>query len=203
MTAARGRLVSIEGIDGAGKDTVLRLLRPRFPGVLFTAEPTRTWLGRTLRESLRSGADPLALAHLFLADHALHVARTVRPALSGGRDVVTNRYSDSRFAYQGATLRGRVPGDPVEWMREMHGPWSVWPDRTVLLVVEPREAVRRLAGRKGGRTPFEKAEFLGRVQENYLRLAEEEPGRVAVVPAGGPPGEVAGRVEAEVRKGLS
>ncbi len=203
MTAARGRLVAVEGIDGAGKDTVLRLLKPRFPGVLFTAEPTGGWLGKTVRESLRQKADPLALAHLFLADHALHVARTVRPALARGRAVVTNRYTDSRLAYQGVTLQGRVPGDPVEWLREAHNPWSIWPDRTVLLVLDPREAVRRLAGRKGGKTDFEKAEFLARVQENYLRLVREEPGRVLMVPAEGAPGEVARRVEAEVRKGLS
>ncbi|MEM3086008.1 MAG: dTMP kinase [Halobacteria archaeon] len=198
-----GRLVSIEGIDGAGKDTVLRLLRPRFHGALFTAEPTGGWLGRTIRESLRRHADPLALAHLFLADHALHLSRTVRPALARGLPVVTNRYSDSRLAYQGETLRGRVAGDPVEWLREAHRPWSVWPDRTVLLVLDPREAVRRLQGRRGGRTAFEKERFLRRVQENYLRVAEEEPGRVVAVPADGSPADVARRVEAEVRKGLS
>lgn len=199
----RGKLVSLEGIDGAGKDTVLRLLKPRFPGALFTAEPTRGWLGRTVRESLRENADPLALAHLFLADHALHVARTVRPALERGQPVVTNRYTDSRLAYQGATLRGRVPRDPVAWLREVHHPWSIWPDRTVLLVLDPREAVQRLSGRKGGKTTFEKVEFLARVQENYLRVAREEPGRVVTVPAEGSRGEVARRVEAEVRKGLS
>ena len=203
MGTVPGRLVSIEGIDGAGKDTVLRLLRPRFPEVLFTAEPTRGWLGRTIRESLRGGADPLALAHLFLADHALHVARMVRPALARGRGVVTNRYTDSRLAYQGATLGGRVPGDPVAWLREAHEPWTLWPDRTVLLVLDPREAVRRLAGRRGGRTAFEKVEFLRRVQANYLRVAEEEPGRVVAIDADGPREEVARQVEAEIRKCLS
>lgn len=201
MTLSRGRLVSIEGIDGAGKDTVLRRLRPRFPGALFTAEPTRGWLGETIRESLQ--ADPLALAHLFLADHALHIARTVRPALVRGRAVVSNRYTDSRLAYQGAALGGRVPGDPVAWLREAHRPWTVWPDRTVLLVLDPREAVRRLAGRRGGRTAFENVEFLRQVQANYLRVAEEEPGRVVAVDAEGGLGEVARRVEAEMRKCLS
>lgn len=200
--AHRGKLVSIEGIDGAGKDTVLRFLKPRFPGVLFTAEPTGGPLGRAIRESLRQRADPLALAHLFLADHALHVARTVRPALERGRPVVTNRYTDSRLAYQGVTLRGRVPGDPVEWLREAHNPWSIWPDRTVLLVLDPEEAVGRLARRKGGKTDFEKAEFLARVQENYLRVAREESGRVVPISAEGPPGEVARKVEAEIRKAL-
>ncbi len=195
-----GHLVSVEGIDGAGKNTVLRFLRPKFPGVLFTAEPTRGPLGQAIRKGLRGGADPLALACLFLADHAVHVAQVVRPALARGQPVVTNRYSDSRLAYQGETLRGRVPGDAVAWLREAHNPWSIWPDRTLLLVLDPREAVKRLARRKGGRTDFERAEFLARVQENYLRLAREEPGRVTVVSATGSPEQVARRVEGEIRK---
>lgn len=199
---ARGRLVSIEGIDGAGKNTVLRRVRPRLPGVLFTGEPTRSPLGAAIRERLHGKTDALALCYLFLADHAHHVARTVEPALARGRSVVTNRYIDSRLAYQGATLEGRVPGDPVEHLRRLHRPWSPWPDRTLLLVLDPAEAVRRLRVRRI-RTTFEREAFLRRVQENYLRLAEEEPRRVVPVPADGPVREVASRVERELRRVLA
>jgi len=97
-------LVTLEGLDGSGKTTVWEALRERYPEATFTREPTDdSWYGEAVYRSIEDDdADPLAELFLYTADHADHLSRVIEPALERGDLVVSDRYSDSRFAYQGA-----------------------------------------------------------------------------------------------------
>ena len=176
-------LVTIEGIDGTGKSTLLTGLKSQLVDLdpVFTREPGATWVGEAVRRAIAEQIDPITEASLFVADHAAHLATVVRPALSQGRLVISDRYSDSRFAYQSVTLKGIVP-DPEGWLRAMHDGWSITPDRTFLLVLSIDDALVRLAD-KSGREHFEKHEVLDAVQNNYLSNARAEPSRFVIVDA--------------------
>ena len=175
-------LVTLEGPDGSGKSTLAAGLRDHFPDATFTREPTDSWYGDAVSRSLGDdGADPVAELFLYAADHADHLTRVVRPALSAGDLVVSDRYSDSRIAYQGATLAAvdAVAGDPVEYVRDLHEPFSVAPDLTVLLDLDAETAARRSAAAN----KFERADYLKRVVENYDRLARADPERFVRIDA--------------------
>ena len=167
-------LVTVEGIDGAGKSTVVEGMRDELDAV-FTREPTGSWLGDAVRRSINDDESvPLADFFLFVADHADHVEHTIKPALSDDELVVCDRYIDSRYAYQGATLSERdeeVFDNALDWVRGLHEGWTVVPDLTLLLDIPPEEAVERLDRET---MKFERVEFLREVRENYMKLAEEE-----------------------------
>jgi len=182
----RGKLITLEGIDGSGKSTVAKKLQEnheiRVFEPIFTREPTRgTFTGNAVEKAIQSDTDQLAELFLFTADHAEHLAKLVKPALENGKTVISDRYSDSRYAYQGITLKNRIE-NPLEWVRDLHRGWTVVPDLTILFDIEPEIAVKR-CGKRGEQTKFEKIEFLRGVREIFLRLAAEEPGRFIVVDA--------------------
>lgn len=176
-------LITLEGIDGTGKSTLAAAL-PAFLSdldPLMTREPGATWVGVSVRRAIAEQADPVTEALLFVADHAAHIASVIRPALSEGRLVISDRYTDSRYAYQQVTLSGII-GDPLEWLQALHDGWTIVPDRTFLFVMPVDEALERLM-QKNGREHFEKWEILLKVQENYLALARADPSRFIVVDA--------------------
>ncbi|MFB6106887.1 MAG: dTMP kinase [Halobacteriaceae archaeon] len=178
-------LVTLEGIDGSGKTTAWEHLRDRFD-FTFTREPTDSWYGDAVERSVADDdADPLAELFLYTADHAAHLSRVVRPALEAGETVVSDRYADSRYAYQGATLAGTLP-DPMAYVRRVHDPWTRPPDLTVYLDVDPETA----AGRSGATNKFERAAFLEDVVANYERLLASAPDRFVRVDATRPAAEV-------------
>jgi len=178
----KGKLITLEGIDGTGKSSIAKMLKNKFPDAVFTAEPTHGWTGEAVRTAIKKDVDPLAELFLFMADHAEHIASVVKPALDSGKLVISDRYSDSRCAYQGALLAGF--DDPVAWVKELHS-WSIKPDLTILFTVEPGVAIKRCS-RRGSKTKFEQPGFLERVQSNFQRLAREEPERFVVIDAGKP-----------------
>jgi dTMP kinase len=169
-------LVTLEGLDGSGKTTCVEALEASTAvpeGTVFTREPTGSWYGDAVRRSIRDDdADPLAELFLYTADHADHIANTIEPALDGGQAVISDRYSDSRYAYQGATLDGRFD-DPVAFVQDVHEPWTRPPDATLYLDVDPETAAQR----NDAANKFETVDYLERVRENYERLIEEEPDR--------------------------
>lgn len=193
-------LITLEGIDGTGKSTLVRLLRAHLADLdpIFTREPTTAWTGRAVRRGIAEEVDPVAEALLFAADHAAHIATVVRPALAEARLVISDRYSDSRYAYQSVVLRDRLP-DPLGWLRALHDGWTVPPDQTFLLVLSVEEALRRVGGHER-REHFEEADTLARVQAAYLDLAEAEPERFVLVDAVKGKGEIAAFVEGEIRR---
>jgi len=177
-------LVTLEGLDGSGKTTVWEALRAedRLAEATFTREPTDSWYGEAVQRSIEDpDADPLAELFLYTADHAAHLAETVRPALERGDLVISDRYSDSRYAYQGATLEGRLAA-PLRFVQRIHEPWTRPPDLTVYLDVGPELA----AERSGATNKFERVDSLQRVRENYERLVAAEPDRFVRIDAGRP-----------------
>jgi dTMP kinase len=172
-------LLTLEGLDGSGKTTVWRALRDRYPAAVFTREPTDSWYGEAVARSIADDdADPLAELFLYTADHADHLSRVVRPALAEGSFVVSDRYSDSRIAYQAATLAASLD-DPFEYVRSIHDPFSRPPDATLYLDVDPDTA----AERSGGTNKFERADYLRTVRENYERLLAADPDRFVRIDA--------------------
>jgi dTMP kinase len=176
-------LVTLEGIDGTGKSTLLAALKEKLADLdpVFTREPGATWVGESVRRAIAEQIDPITEATLFVADHAAHLATVVRPALAAGKLVISDRYSDSRFAYQSVTLDGVIP-EPERWLRAMHDGWTIVPDKTILLVIPVDDALARLST-KSGREHFERREILEKVQNRYLEFARAEPDRFVIVDA--------------------
>jgi dTMP kinase len=176
-------LVTLEGIDGSGKSTLHESLKGPLADLdpLFTREPGATWVGEQVRRAIKEQIDPVTEATLFVADHAAHLAKVVRPALEAGRLVISDRYSDSRYAYQSVTLQGIIP-QPEKWLRDMHNGWTIIPDRTFLCVLPVDAALTRLKP-DTEREHFEKRETLEKVQHNYLEYARSEPSRFVIVDA--------------------
>jgi len=194
-------LVTLEGLDGSGKTTAWEALAAddALPAAtVFTREPTDSWYGEAVARSIADeDADPLAELFLYTADHAAHLAETVRPALAAGRPVISDRYSDSRYAYQGATLAGVVP-EPLSFVRSVHEPWTRPPDLTVYLDADPETA----AERSGATNKFERVEQLAAVRENYERLLAAEPERFVRVDATDDRAAVVAAVHDAVREHL-
>ena len=131
-------LVTLEGIDGSGKSTLYNGLQTRLADLqpIFTREPGTPLLGNAVRRAIAENADPMAEAALFVADHAVHLATVVRPALNEGKLVISDRYADSRFAYQQISLKNVHP-HPKAWLTAVHAGWSIKPDLTILLLISP------------------------------------------------------------------
>jgi dTMP kinase len=183
-------LVTLEGLDGSGKSSAVDRLRES-DGVpedaVFTREPTSdTWYGEAVHESIaRDDADSLAELFLYTADHANHLSETVRPALADGKVVISDRYSDSRYAYQAVSIEDHLKR-PLEYIRGVHQPWTRPPDATLYFDVDPETG----AARSGATNKFEQAAFLSQVQGNYERLFEAEPERFVRIDASRSPEEV-------------
>jgi len=187
-------LVTLEGIDGSGKTTVWEALRDARgdDDFTFTSEPTDSWYGDAVRRSVGDDdADSLAELFLYTADHADHLSSVVEPALAAGDVVVSDRYSDSRYAYQGAALDGEVPR-AMEYVRGIHQPWTRPPDVTLYFDVDPETG----AARSGATNKFEQAAFLADVRENYEQLIEYDPERFVRIDATQPPEAVIEEAEA-------
>jgi dTMP kinase len=197
-----GVLITFEGIDGSGKTTVWEALRDADPfdrPTTFTREPTTdSWYGEAVSRSLAdNGADPLAELFLYTADHAAHLSRVVEPALEEGEIVCCDRYVDSRYAYQALAIEGRIDR-PLEYVMGLHAPWTIRPDLTIYLDVDPDVG----AGRSAGANKFEQRGFLAGVQANYERLIEAEADRFVRIDAERPPETVLGAVEEQLRRVL-
>lgn len=165
--------VTFEGIDGSGKTTVSHLVAERLSSrgerIYATEEPTRLWTGEAVRRAYKDDVGPIAEAFLFLADRAAH-QEEIRRHLKGGELVLSDRYADSTYAYQGARLSGVVK-DPVAFLQRMTRPWLLLPDMTFLLRISPEIALRRISGRPE-HVRFEELAFLRRVARNYDGLSK-------------------------------
>lgn len=189
-------LITIEGIDGSGKTTVTGALAERYPEAVLTQEPTDSWYGNAVRRSIEDdAADPLAELFLYTADHAAHLSRTIRPALADGAVVISDRYTDSRYAYQAVSIEP-VVDQPLAFVQSVHEPWTRPPDATVYLDVDPETG----ADRSGVTNKFEEAAFLERVRENYERLLEDEAERFVRIDASQPIATVVTEAEEAVEQ---
>jgi dTMP kinase len=193
---SKGRLISFEGLDGAGKTTQMdlleRWLQARGVPYVRTREPGGTPLGVEIRRLLLNRPDlaivPLAEAFLFQADRAQHFATLVIPALCEGKLVISDRCFDASIAYQGYA-RG-VGVELVEQL-SMLATQGYKPDLTILLDLDPSEVHRRTdttsdqSGTREEPTRFdaEAEDFHRRVQEGFRALARAHPERIKVVDA--------------------
>jgi len=197
---ARGRLITIEGIDGAGKSTLAAALRDALAARGAAAELLREPGGVELSERLRGlvtdpglRISPRAEALLYLAARAQLVAELLEPRLAAGGVLILDRFSDSTLAYQGG---GRGLG--VEEMRGLDGfaTGGLRPDVTLLLRLPPVLVPARIGSRPdrvgGGldRLESEPPEFFAAVAAAYEDLAAAEPTRFRVLDATLSPGEV-------------
>ena len=188
-----GLFATIEGIDGTGKTTVAAKVGESLASVgipiVRTTEPTRTWRGAAVRWAIEGAVDAVTESFLFLADREAH-GREIRGWLDEGKLILSDRYADSTYAYQGARLAAKRP-DAVEWLRDLSAPFVLVPDVTYFLAAPPDVALARIADRER-KVRFEELEFLRAVDANYRRLARDP--RFLTIDATRGIGEVAGEI---------
>jgi len=167
------QFIVIEGIDGSGKSTVVESLKASLADrdILFTEEPTKSWLGDAVRRSHIEGVNPLTEAFLFMADRVAHTEE-IKEWLSEDKMVICDRYYHSTVAYQGAALHGSMSTDSFEWLLDINRRIALEPDVVFLLDVDPSTAIARVSSR-GGKSKFEQEDFLRKVADNYSRLARD------------------------------
>jgi len=198
--AQRGRLVTIEGIEGVGKSTNVAFiadhLRQRGRSVRITREPGGVPVAERIRELLlatdSNGPPPMCELLLLFAARSAHLEQLVCPALDAGHWVVCDRFTDASYAYQSGG-RG-LPESAVRTLERLVQD-DLQPDLTILLNAAVQEtAIRRRE--RGANDRFERlnSAFFERVRSAYLELARREPARIRVIDASRPLHEVQGQI---------
>ena len=199
----KGKFITFEGIDGSGKSTQMRILAEELCNsgidVITTCEPGGTALGRSLRAAFLETNEtvaPMAELLSFAADRAQHVEYLIKPALTEGKTVISDRYADATFAYQGSG-RG-FPEEKVNQVIEL-ATGGLKPDLTLFFDITVEEAVDRMSKRdedhtKKNRMDEETAEFYTRVRDAYFGIAERDPERFRVINAMGSMKEIHAQV---------
>ncbi len=192
----KGRFITLEGGEGVGKTSALTVLaqtiRDRGIDLVVTREPGGTPLGERLRELLLGSWNvcPEAELMMIFAARVQHVQEVIGPALDAGRWVLSDRFVDASYAYQGG---GRLlPKEPIRMLEEL-AIRDMQPDLTLLLDAPVEVGLQRV-NHRGPLDRFESAGlgFLERVRAAYLQRAREFPDRICVVDAGRPPEIVLG-----------
>jgi len=206
-----GWFITFEGIDGAGKSShigaVAQLLRSQGHTVVLTREPGGTELAEKLRALvLAEPMDPLTEALLMFAARREHLVSVIEPALARGEVVISDRFTDATFAYQGG-------GRGFDWQvltqlehmvqQAVPGAAIRQPDLTLWFDLPPAVAAQRLAGaRAPDKFEAESASFFARVQAGYARRATEQPHRFTVIAADQPLEAVAASVQHAIQQSL-
>ncbi|TVQ31553.1 MAG: dTMP kinase [Wenzhouxiangella sp.] len=186
----RGRLITLEGGEGAGKSSAVSCmaewLRAQGRQVVVTREPGGTAAAERIRAVLldpeTGDIEPLTEALLMFAARSENLAQVIRPALAAGQDVICDRFTDASRAYQGG---GREMGmAAIDALAELVHP-DIVPDLTLVLDVPVAVGMSRVGGRGQSPDRFERtrSDFLERVRNSYLALAEAEPERIALIDA--------------------
>ena len=197
----RGRLIVFEGVDGSGKSTQVRLLaealRESHIAHVVTKEPTDGVWGRKIRAMARSGelVAPEEELRWFLEDRRVHVAEVLRPGIEAGQIVLSDRYTLSTVAYQGA--RGL---DPQQLLAQAEAEFPL-PDLALIFELDPDAGLARVRARGDAAEPaFEEAAFLARVAAVFRALDRPY---LARIDASGPIESVARRVRVTLRERLA
>lgn len=189
LSDSTAMLITVEGLDGAGKTTLISGLA-RSLGAVVLREPGGVELSERIRDLVADPGlrvDPRAEALLYAAARAQLVAEKLRPLLDGGATVLLDRFVDSSLAYQGG---GRSLG--VDAIRSLNAfaTGGLRADRTLLLRIDPAQGLARIAGREADRLEQAGGEFFARVAQTYDELAAADPGRFIVLDAAQPPDTV-------------
>ncbi len=208
MKKIKGRFITIEGVEGAGKSTHIPVLEEllRGGGIDFVCsrEPGGSPLAERIRELLLARDDeaPAALTELLLifAARAEHLAKRIEPALAAGKWVLCDRFTDATFAYQGGG-RG-LPKTAIAALQELvQG--GLRPDLSIILDLDPAIGLSRIRDRgQLDRIEREDIAFHARVRQCYLDIARAEPGRCLLIDAGQPPAAVGRDLRAALRERL-
>ena len=202
-----GKFITLEGIEGVGKTTAMntvisicethlgrRVVSTREPGGTKIAERFRSILLEETEEKISLKAELL----LFFAGRAQHIAELIDPALKKGHFVISDRFIDATYAYQGAG-RGVDPGEIQALENMVHS--NLQPDLTLLLDAPLQVCAERLSIRKSkDRFEQEKNPFFERVRNEYLHRAREEPDRIKIIDASRPQEDVAKSITNELLK---
>lgn len=199
---SRGRFISLEGGEGAGKSTQLNALAAALRGrgltVVVTREPGGSPGAEAIRKLLLEGDETRwnarAEALLFAAARSDHVEKTIQPALERGDWVLSDRFLDSSLAYQ-----GEAGGLGIEAVRDLHrfGSLDFLPDRTLVLILDDSEGALRARARDGhlgDRIGSRPPSYHAAVDAGFRAMAEREPERVKLIDAGGTPETVTARL---------
>jgi len=201
--------ITFEGPDGSGKTTQIRLLadwlRERGYEVMLTREPGGTDIGNQIRHVLHDPdndeMDARTEILLYSASRAQNVAQFVRPALSAGKIVISDRYADSTLAYQGY---GRCLDLDILEMITTFATGGLAPDLTLYLDVPAQEGLsrRQSGGEEWNRLDAEALEFHQRARAGYLNLIAQDPSRWVVIDAARPIEEIESEIRAAVQTRL-
>lgn len=183
----KGRFITIEGPDGAGKTTaaghVRDMLEARGIPCLLTREPGGSGIAEQIRTILldpgNTAMDPLTEAILYAAARRQHLMEVVRPALEAGMTVICDRFVDSSLAYQG---QARNLGFEAVWEINHPAIQDMMPDITVLVDIGEEEALKRIRSRGGcDRFDLEDSRFRQQVREGFLEAARRFPERIVII----------------------
>ncbi len=183
-----GKFITIEGIEGAGKSTQLTFIKNYLTAqgkeLVVTREPGGTVLGEQIRSLLLTPSDSAMAVDtellLMFAARAEHVAQVIKPALDAGKWVISDRFTDATFAYQGGG-RG-ISQQRIEQLAE----WTLnglQPDITFLFDLPVELGQQRVLSRNEGKDRFEqeKVDFFQKIRDCYLQRAKHEPARIKVI----------------------
>lgn len=196
----RGRFITLEGIEGAGKSSHIDAMRAKIESagrrLVVTREPGGTPVAERIRALLldpaNAGMDANTELLLVFAARAEHLAAVIRPALEAGTWVLCDRFTDATYAYQGG---GR--GIPEQYIAELEN-WAqgaLRPDLTIVLDLDPETGLARAADRSD-KDRFEREDvgFFSRVRSSYLQRARANPQRYRIVDAGQPVAQVSDQI---------
>ncbi len=194
----RGKFITLEGMDGAGKSThipnIIALLKARGFEVVSTREPGGTSLGEHLRELLlHESMDPETETLLMFAARREHIAQVIEPALARGAYVLSDRFTDATFAYQsaGKGVQSSKIRALEAWVQE-----GLQPDLTLLFDVPVSVSVERLASaRAPDKFECESQDFFEKIRTSYLERASEYPDRFQIIDANRPLADVESSVK--------
>lgn len=197
----RGRFITVEGVDGAGKssqiDVIAQAIRDRGIELVITREPGGTPTAEKIREILlHDEMSPKCEMLLMFASRQENLDKVVKPAIAEGKWVLCDRFTDASYAYQ---AYGR--NQPKEWVDLLADfvHFDISPDRTVLFDIDTEIAAARLQ-RKLDRFEAEEKDFHRRVREGYLTLARNEPERFLVIDSSQPKEEISAFLKEEFSK---
>lgn len=200
----RGKLIAVEGIDGAGTTTqavhASAFMSDRYHETHFTSEPTDGPVGSIIQQVLmgeEEAPDNRIFALLFAADRLHHYLTEINPILTSGKSVVCDRYVMSGLAYDAAA------GLNIDWIYQLNQ-FAPFPDLTIFLAMEPKVAMDRIDARGGEKfEKYENIEFLTEVEDVYRQLAttlQNQGGNVEVIDGGLLPRAVNAYVEGAIEK---
>lgn len=196
ISTKRGRFITVEGVEGVGKSTnigfIKQCLEAKGISVVLTREPGGTPLAESIRELLlrprEESVSELTELLLMFAARAQHIAECIEPALTAGKWVLCDRFTDATFAYQGG---GRNMSTVVISQLEVLVQQDLRPDYTFLLDADIATGMARVRSRgELDRFETEKLDFFERVRSSYLQLAEAQPERFRKIDAAQPLADV-------------